>query len=58
MGKAKGQEQVTRPKTSVVTPDRLPQELKFAAPEERTDVSALLGRLAEQHLKARRGGRQ
>jgi hypothetical protein len=58
MGKAKGQEQVTRPKTSVMIPDRLPQELKFAAPEERTDVSALLGRLTERHLKARRGGRQ
>ena len=58
MGKANGQEQVTRPKTSMVVQNRPPQELKFAAPEERTDVSALLGRLAEQHLKARRGWRQ
>jgi hypothetical protein len=47
MGKAKGQEQV--PKASMV---------KFPAPEERSDVSALLGRLAEQDLKAGIRGRQ
>jgi vacuolar-type H+-ATPase subunit C/Vma6 len=58
MGKAKGQEKVTRRKTSIVISDGLLQELKFAALEERTDVSALLGRLAEQYLKARRGGRR
>ena len=46
------------PKASMVILDRPPQELKFAAPEERTDVSLLLGRLAEQHLKVKRGGRQ
>ena len=47
MGKAKGQEQV--PKASMV---------KFSAPEEQSDMSALRGRLAEQDLKARSGGRQ
>jgi hypothetical protein len=57
MGKAKGPEKATRRKTSIVIPDRLLQELKFAALKERTDVSALLGRLAEQYLKARRAGR-
>jgi hypothetical protein len=34
------------------------QELKFAALEERTDVSALLCRLAEQYLKAKKGSRR
>jgi len=58
MGKANGQEQVTRPKTSMVVQDRPPQELKFAAPEERRDLSALLGRPTQHHLKKSRGGRQ
>ena len=58
MGQATSQEQVTRQETSMVRPDRLRQELKFAALKERTDVSALLGRLAEQYVKVRGGGRR
>jgi hypothetical protein len=59
MGKAAGQEK-PKTKTSIVIPDGLLQALKFAALEERTDVSALLCRLAEQYLsnKARKGGRR
>jgi hypothetical protein len=58
MGKTKGREEATRRKTSIVIPDGLLRDLKFAALEERTDVSALLCRLAEQYLKARKGGRR
>jgi hypothetical protein len=46
-----------RRKTSLVIPDRLLHELKFAALAERTDVSSLLCRLAEDYLKRRKGGR-
>jgi hypothetical protein len=45
-----------RTKTSLVIPEGLLQRLKFAALEERTDVSSLLCRLAELYLK-RKGGR-
>ena len=58
MGQATSQEEVTRQETSMVTPDGLRQELKFAALKERTDVSALLGRLAERYVKVRGGGRR
>jgi hypothetical protein len=44
-------------KTSIVIGDDLLQRLKFAALEERTDVSALLCTLAEEYLKRRKGGR-
>lgn len=47
-----------RVKTSLVIPDRLLRELKFAVLEERTDVSSLLCRLAEDYLKRRKGGRR
>lgn len=45
-----------RRKTSIVIPDTLLMRLKVAAVEERTDVSALLCRLAEAYLKTRKGG--
>ena len=57
MGKATGQKK-PKTKTSIVIPEGLLRELKFAALEERTDVSALLCRLAEEYLKARKGGRR
>jgi len=57
MGKVKRQEQDTRRKTSIVIPDALLHRIKLAALEERTDVSALLCRLAEAYLKSRKGGR-
>ncbi len=47
-----------RRKTSLVLPEGLWVRLKVAAAEERTDVSALLCRLAEEYLKRRKGGRQ
>ncbi len=47
-----------RRKTSLVLPDGLWVRLKVAAAEERTDVSALLCRLAEEYLKTRKGGRR
>ena len=47
-----------RRKTSLVIPDRLLLDLKLAALQERTDVSSLLCRLAENYLKARKGGRR
>jgi hypothetical protein len=46
-----------RVKTSLVLPESLWIRLKVAAAEERTDVSAILCRLAEQYLKTRKGGR-
>jgi hypothetical protein len=46
-----------RKKTSIVIPDGLLQGLKHAAVEERTDVSSLLCRLAEDYLKARKWSR-
>ena len=47
---------VTR--TSLVIPRGLLARLKAAVTEERTDVSTLLCRLAEDYLKARKGGRR
>lgn len=47
-----------RVKTSIILPEGLWIRLKVAAAEERTDVSALLCRLAEDHLKTRKGGRR
>jgi hypothetical protein len=47
-----------RRKSSVVLPETLWVRLKVAAAEERTDVSALLERLAEGYLRARKGGRR
>lgn len=47
-----------RRKTSLVLPESLWVRLKVAAAEERTDVSALLCRLAEEYLKTRKGGRR
>ena len=52
------QAKARRRKTSIVIPDGLLQEVKFAALEERTDVGALPCRLAEQYLKARKGTRR
>lgn len=47
-----------RRKTSLVLPESLWVRLKVAAAEERTDVSALLCRLAKDYLKARKGGKR
>lgn len=48
-----------RRKTSVVLPEELWVRLKVAAAEERTDVSALLCRLAQDYLaKSRKGARR
>lgn len=47
-----------RVKTSLVLPESLWVRLKVAAAEERTDVSALLCRLAEDYLKTRKGARR
>jgi predicted DNA-binding ribbon-helix-helix protein len=47
-----------RRKTSLVLPESLWVRLKVAAAEERTDVSALLCRLAEDYLKSRKGGKR
>ena len=52
------QGQQPRRKTSLVLPESLWVRLKVAAAEERTDVSALLCRLAEEYLKHRKGGRR
>ena len=46
----------TKVKTSITMPDAVLQGLRHAAVEERTDVSALLTRLAETYLKARQKG--
>lgn len=54
----KSPEGETRRKTSLVLPESLWIRLKVAAAEERTDVSALLCRLAEEYLKARRGSKR
>jgi hypothetical protein len=54
---AKEAPQPKRVKTSIVIADDLLQKVKFAALEERTDVSSLLCRLAEGYLKQRKGGR-
>ena len=51
-------EEEPRRKTSLVLPESLWIRLKVAAAEERTDVSALLCRLAEAYLKARKGGKR
>jgi hypothetical protein len=55
--KARGAESGTKKKTSLVIEDDLLHKLKLAALEERTDVSSLLCRLAEEYLKRRKGGR-
>jgi len=47
-----------RRKTSLVVPDDLWLRLKIAALEDRTDVSSLLCRLAEDYLRSRKGGRR
>lgn len=47
-----------RRKTSLVVPEDLWVRLKVAAAEERTDVSALLCRLAEEYLARRKGARR
>lgn len=41
-------------KTSLVIPDTLLRQLKHCAVEERTDVSAILRRLAEAYVAKRR----
>ena len=48
----------TRVRTSLLIPPELLHRLKVAAAEEQTDVSRLLCRIAEEHLKARKGGRR
>ena len=56
MEQATGRDKATRRETSIVIPDALLQEATFAAlEEERSDVGALLGQLAERYLKARNG---
>ena len=45
-------------RTSLVIPEQLLVRLKHAAVEERTDVSALLCRIAEEWLAKRKGGRR
>jgi len=47
-----------RRKTSLVVPEDLWIRLKVAAAEERTDVSSMLCKLAEEYLKGRKGGRR
>jgi hypothetical protein len=42
-----------RVKTTLVIPDQLHHRLKLAALEDRTDVSAILVKLAEQFLEKR-----
>ena len=58
MEQAEGQDKAIRRKTSIVIPDTLLQEAKFAALEERRDVGASPSRLAEQHREARTGARR
>ena len=45
-------------RTTLALPDSLLHQLKVAAAEERTNVGALLNRIAEDWLKARKGGRR
>jgi hypothetical protein len=47
-----------RVRTTIVLSASLLMRLKIAAAEERTDVSALLVRAAEEYLRARKGGRR
>ncbi len=54
----KSQHTVTRRRSSTVIPGQLPREAKLTVLEEPTDVSALLGRLAERHAKVNRGARR
>ena len=58
MGQAEGRGKAPRRKTSFVIADGLLQAVKCAALEERTDVSALVGRLAEQYLTVNTGRRR
>lgn len=46
-----------RKKTSIAIPDGLLLALKHEAVEQRTDVSSLICRIAEDYLKRRKGGR-
>jgi hypothetical protein len=55
---AKPKAEGPRTRTTVVLPEALLVRLKIAAAEERTDVSALLVRAAEEYLKTRKGGRR
>ena len=56
--RAKGEQRMgPRVKTSIALPDVLLQQLKHEAVEQRTDVSSLIGRLVEDYLKRRKGGR-
>jgi hypothetical protein len=45
-------------RTTLTISDALLHQLKVAAAEERTDVGRLLNRIAEEWLKARKGGRR
>jgi hypothetical protein len=46
-----------RVKTSISIPDGLLQQLKHEAVEQRTDVSSLIVRIAEDYLRRRKGAR-
>lgn len=46
-----------RKKTSIVIDEDVLHRLTFVALKERTDVSALLRRLAEEYLRRRKGAR-
>ena len=57
MPEQKGKPMTPRRKTSFVVSEDLWIRLKVRAAQERTDVSALLCRLAEEYLKHRKGAR-
>ena len=57
MPKSQGKDAPARSRTTIVLPEALLVRPKIAAAEDRTDVSALLVRAAEEYLKARKGGR-
>jgi CopG-like RHH_1 or ribbon-helix-helix domain, RHH_5 len=59
MAKAKAKDKAgdARTRTTIVLPESLLVRLKIAAAEERTDVSALLARAADDYLKAHKGGK-
>jgi hypothetical protein len=54
----KGETMGRRRKTTLVIGDDLLYRLKLAALEDRTDVSSLLSRLAEDYLNGRKRGRR
>lgn len=58
MEQATERDKTIRRKTSIVMPGALLQTAKFAALEEERSVGGLPSRLAEQHLKARKGARR